>query len=114
MPRVDRSLLAIGHRLDAACIDAVVDEIRPGRDGAPVAERQVVFVRAALVTVPRDLNADARVAPQDGNLLIQSLRVSGADGRLVEVEVDHRGEDGLYLFRRPPRSGPGVGRLRLG
>src|SRR5207247_2119934 len=111
VPRIDRPLLAVGNGFDATRIDPVVDEIRPRRDGAPVAERQVVFVRAALVTVAGDPDPNARVAPQDGNLLIQSLRLLRADVRLVEVEVDYRGEDRLDLVRRPPPLGRGLGLL---
>ena len=54
MARVERELLAVADGPDAARRDAERHEVRLRRDGAALAERQVVFGRAALVAVALD------------------------------------------------------------
>ena len=70
-------------------VDALVLEIALGGGGAPVAEGQVVLVRAALVGVAADLELDVRVGAEDGGLPVERRLVGRADGRLVVLEVDH-------------------------
>src|ERR1043166_5129369 len=83
----DRPLLAVRHGFDAAAVDAVADEVLLRRRGPAVAERQVVFVGAALVAVPADADAEGRVGLQDRHLLVQHGGVTAPDERLVVVEV---------------------------
>src|SRR3989442_6582959 len=99
----DGALFAVGDGLEAASVDAVLDEVlfRPGR--APVAQREVVLIRAALVAMAADADAQPRVRLQDRHLLIQGPGVVGLDVRFVEVEVDHRGEHVLHFRRRARR-----------
>src|SRR5690606_34229685 len=56
-------------------------------------ERQVVLVRATLVRVTHDPDANVRVRPQHGHLTTERLLVRRADVELVEVEVHHLRED---------------------
>src|SRR2546428_5179133 len=106
----DRPLLAVRHGLDAAGVDAVAHEVLLRRGGAPVAEREVVFVRPALVAVPGDPDPQVGIRLQDRDLLIERRGVARPDVRLVEVEVDHRGEHRAHGFRRVPHGGERIGR----
>src|SRR6059036_3133184 len=101
----ERPLLAVGHGLDAARIDAVTDEVLLGRRRAPVAERQVVLVGPALVAMAADANPQPRVRLEDRHLLVEDRGVPTADERLVVVEMDHRGDQDPHRLRRPPQRG---------
>src|SRR2546425_12420994 len=50
----DRALLAVAHRAHASGRDAERHEVVHGRPGAPIAEREVVFVGATFVALPLD------------------------------------------------------------
>src|SRR3954470_6872901 len=64
-------LLAPRLGLDAARIDAMAHEILLGRLSPAVAEREVVFVRAALVAVPPYPDAQIGIRLQNCDLLIE-------------------------------------------
>src|SRR5205814_6662061 len=106
----ERPLLAVGHGLDTAAIDAVADDVLLGRRRAPVAERQVVFVGPALVAMAADPNPQARVSLEDRHLLIQDRGVPAPDDRLVIVEVDHGREQGPHCLRRLSERGERIRR----
>src|SRR6266704_4016184 len=107
----DRPLLTVGHGLDPTPIDAVADEVLLRRRGAAVAERQVVFVRAALVAVAADADAQGRVGLEDRHLLVQDRGVPAPDDRLVIVEVDHGGKERLHRLRPTTHGSQRVGDL---
>ena len=67
-------------------------EVLLGRLRAAIAEGEVVFVRAPFVAVPADPDPQLGIRLQNRDLLIEGAHVVGADVRLVEVEVDHRGQ----------------------
>src|SRR5213594_2888562 len=96
----ERPFLTVGHGLDPTPIDAVADDVLPGRRRAPVTERQVVFVGPALVAMAADSNPQARVRLEDRHLRVQDRGVAAPDDRLVVVEVDQRGEEGPHRLRR--------------
>src|SRR5213592_2669542 len=106
----ERFLLAPRLRLDAAAVDSVTDEILLGRLRAAITERQVVLVRAALIAMPADADAEIGVGLQNRHFLIKDRRILGTDGRLVVVEVDHRRQRGAHFFGRPAERGE---RIRL-
>src|SRR5713101_174221 len=95
----DRPLLAVGHGLDAARIDAVTDQVLLSRRRAPVTERQVVFVGPALVAMTADANTQCRVGLENRDLLVQDRGVPAPDERLVVVEVNHGGKERLHRLR---------------
>src|SRR5438876_512296 len=109
VPRRERPLLTVGHGLDATPVDAVTHEILLRGRGASVAEGQVVFVRPALVAVARDANPQIGVRLQDRDLLVEDGGVLGAEVCLVEVEMDHRGEQGAHRVCAAPEGGKRVG-----
>src|SRR5690242_19613757 len=82
-----RPLLAIADRHESRRRDALRDEIVHRGFGAPIAERQVVFFRSALVAVALDQDARVRVGPEPSGIRIENLGVAGSDRILVEVEV---------------------------
>src|SRR5690606_13974696 len=89
----ERLLLTHARRLEPARIQAEADQevlhrVRPAQP-----ERQVVLVRATLVRVTHDPDANVRVRPQHGHLTTERLLVRRADVELVEVEVHHLRED---------------------
>src|SRR3989475_2769689 len=106
----DRPLLAVGHGLDAARIDAVTDQVLLGRRRAPVTERQVVFVGPALVAMAADANTQRRIRLEDRHLLVQDRGVPTPDDRLVVIEVDHRREQSPHCLRRLSERGERIRR----
>src|SRR5437867_2448390 len=106
----ERPFLTVGHGLDPTPIDAVADEVLLRRRGAAIAERQVVLVRAALVAVPADADAQGGVSLEDRHLLVQDRGVPAPDDRLVIVEVDHRREQGPHCLRRLSERGERIRR----
>src|SRR5712691_11738390 len=109
----DRPLLAVGHGLDAARIDAVTDHVLLGRRRAPVTERQVVFVGSALVAMATDANTQPRVRLEDRHLLVQDRGVPTPDDCLVVIEVDHGREEGPHRLRRLSHRGERIRDLLL-
>src|SRR2546428_4556414 len=107
----ERPLLAVGHGLDPTPIDAVADDVLLRRRGAAIAERQVILVRAALVAVPADADAQGRVSLEDRHLLVQDRGVPAPDDRLVIVEVDHGGKERLHRLRPTTHGSQRVGDL---
>src|SRR5437773_305847 len=108
----ERPFLAPRLGLDAARVDAVTHEVLLARLGAPVAEREVVFVRAALVAVPVDPDAEVGVGLQDGDLLVERPGVVRANVRLVVVEMDHRRQHGAHGLGGAPECGQRIGLAR--
>src|SRR2546425_10114016 len=100
VPGIERALLPVGHSLDPARVDTMIDEVRLAGQGAAIAEREVVLVRAALITIPGDLNPHSRISLEDRDLAIEDVGVTRPDVRLVEVEVDHLGERLLEFLAR--------------
>src|SRR5439155_75944 len=109
-----RPLFAVGHRLDATAVDTVAHEVLLGGRRAPVAEGEVVLVRAALVAVPGDADPEVRVRLEDGHLLIEDRDVFRPDVRLVEVEMGHRTEQRLHGLGGPAHGGERVRRALPG
>src|SRR5262249_59096080 len=64
VPRVERELLAVAHGPDAIARNAERDEVRLHRYRPPLAERQVVLGRAALVAMSLDRNHPRRIFAQ--------------------------------------------------
>src|SRR5262249_61760210 len=62
--------------------------LRRGRAPPPLAEREVVLVRASLVAVPLDEQQLARVVVEPAGIRLENLGVALADVGLVEIEVD--------------------------
>ena len=108
----ERPFLAPRLGLDAARVDAVTHEVLLARLGAPVAEREVVFVRAALVAVPVDPDAEVGVGLQDGDLLVERPGVVRANVRLDVVEMDHRRQHGAHGLGGAPECGQRIGLAR--
>ena len=82
----DRTLLAVGDRAHAVGLDAARGQIVAHRLGAPGAERDVVFARAALVGMALDREGIAVVAAEPLRLLVE-----GRDrlrGQLREVRLE--------------------------
>src|SRR5207302_10947541 len=84
----NRPLLAIADDRDAIGLDALGDEIVHRRLRAPLAERQVVLVGAALVAVALDQQEVVGVRLQPRRVRIEGLGVLGADIVLVKIEID--------------------------
>src|SRR5574341_1814880 len=105
-----RPLLAPRLRLDAARIDAVTHEVLLRGLRAAIAEGEVVLVRAALVTVSPDADAQVGVRLEDRDFLVERSHVVGADVRPVVVEVDHRRKHVAHFFGGPAKGGE---RIRL-
>src|SRR5215831_1929221 len=79
-------LLAEAGGPDARRRNALGDEVLAGRIGAPLAERQVVFARPALVAVAGDGDGVVRVLLQPFGLTIERLASVFAQARTVEIE----------------------------
>src|SRR6266700_4507339 len=77
MSRIHRPLLAVRNGLDATGVDAVAHEVLLRGVGAPIAQGEVVLVRAALVTVPGNLHPQRGIFLQDRDLLIERLLIAG-------------------------------------
>src|SRR5439155_11245427 len=69
--RVERKFFAVAHRTEAIGGDAERDQIRARGDGAPLAQRQIVLGRAALVAVAFDRHAPARILLQHGGVGVE-------------------------------------------
>ena len=61
--RAERALLAVTDRVDPVGRNAEVREVAADAQSAPLAEREVVLVRPALVAVSLDLDRERRVLP---------------------------------------------------
>ena len=70
-------------------VDALVLQIPLGRTRAPVAQREVVLVRPALVGVAADPELHVRIGLQHSGLAVERRLVGLAHGGLVVIEVDH-------------------------
>src|SRR3954467_6186760 len=90
----NRALLAIGHEVEAICRNAVVNEVPLGACRAALAEGQVVLVGATLVSVTLDTDSHTRVSLQPREFRVECSGRIRSDRRLVEVEVDRRGDSG--------------------
>src|SRR3989442_895660 len=86
--RALRLFLAVGDDRDAAGLDAVSDEVVLGGLRAALAEREVVLHGAALVAVALDQHEVPRVRLQPIDVPGERRGLGGAEGVLVEVEVD--------------------------
>jgi len=83
MPGVLRPLLAVGDGLDAVGIDAERDKIILHAIRPPLAQRQVVFARAALVAMALDRDRVLAILLQPRRLLFQ--RILGIRADLVSL-----------------------------
>src|SRR6185503_20526257 len=84
-----RALLAVGDRAHAARRDAARGEIVADRLGAPRAERDVVFARAALVGVAFDRElAVLRILIEPLRLLVERAARGGRQVGRVRLEED--------------------------
>ena len=84
----ERDLLAVRHRLQAGGVDAQRDQVVVGGLRAPLAQRQVVLDRAALVAVALDRDAEEVELLQGVGVLRQDRAVAVAQVGAVVVEVD--------------------------
>src|SRR5205809_7586098 len=85
-----RLLLAVADHVDPARDHAVGGEEIPGGMRPAIAERQVVRLGPALVTVSLDEHGSVGVPVTPLRRRLQRLRVLAPDRGLVEVEVDVR------------------------
>src|SRR2546425_6826112 len=107
-----RTLLAITDDRDAVRPDTSGYEVVRGSLRAPLAQRHVVLVRAALVAVAFDQQEMALVLCEPYRVGVQDLCIRRTDFILVEVEMNvveiwHRRE---FLGCRPRRRSAGVAR----
>src|SRR2546426_2573171 len=86
--RAQRALLAVADDRDPVRPDALGHEVVHRGLRAPVAERHVVFVGAALVAVPLDEQELTRARLQPRRVRVERPRIPRPDVVLVEVEVD--------------------------
>src|SRR5262249_32327727 len=100
MPFHGRPLLAVGDGLQPVPVDAERDEIVLHGIGAPLAQREVVFARAALVAVTFDRDAILRVLLQPCGLLLQRVLRIRANLVAVVVEEDPIADAHLELLWR--------------
>src|SRR3989442_11479218 len=83
-----RSLLAVADDRDAVRLDALRHEVVHRGLRASLAERQIVLVGAALVTVPFDEDEPIRVRLEPRSVRVEHLCIVRPDVVPVEVEVD--------------------------
>src|SRR6266850_4255435 len=107
----DGPLLAVGDDGDAGGRQSLGEQVGHGRSRAPLAQGQVVLIRAALVAVPLDEHEVIAPRLQPRGIGIEGLGILGTDVGLVEVEVDVLEILVLGELRRP-RGGSGSGRGR--
>src|SRR5882762_10202273 len=107
----DGPLLAVGDDGDAGGRQSLREQVVHGRSRAPLAQRQVVLIRAALVAVPLDEHEVIAPRLQPRGIGIEGLGILGADVGLVEVEVDVL-EILVFGELRRPRGGSGSRRWR--
>src|SRR5690349_1686305 len=100
-----RALFAVADDRDAVGLHALRHEVVHRRLRAPLTEREVVLVGAALVGVTLDENEVVRVRLEPGRVGVERARVGRTDVVLVEVEVDvlELGDGFEALHRRPRR-----------
>ena len=79
-----------------------------GLMGAPMAERQVVLLGAAIVAVTGDQHLNLRILREPSGLTVQSGPVGVGQGRLVE-RVEHAIADVGDQVLLAPRGGTGGG-----
>lgn len=91
----DRPLLAVAGGAQARFGDAERDEVRLGRLGPALAEREVVLVRAALVAVPLDRDGELGPLPQEIGVLRQPRAGIVTQLGAIEIEVDVAEQPGL-------------------
>src|SRR5437762_815074 len=106
--RASRFLLAIADTLEPVSGDACLREGLPGSAGALVAQREVVFGRAALIAIALDPHLPVSMLGHHlGGLGKFLLRIRGQFGRIIiEVDVLHAlGKDLVVAQRRCGRSG---------
>jgi len=111
--RVERLLFAVGNGLDPARRDPVRNQVLLGGDGSAIAEREIVLLRSAFVTVPGDPDAHVQVVQQYWDFVVQELLVPGSNCGLIEIEVNQRSELRFQLFRAPVELGERVRAPRL-
>ena len=106
--RAERLLLAVADHANPRCRHARRHQRILGRVGAPLAQRQVVFVRAALVAVAADHNLDVRMAHQVAGVLRKRRLRIAADriGVVVEEDVLHVGLELFFRAHRVRRAPP--------
>src|SRR5437016_14243374 len=86
--RAQRALLAVADDRDPVRPDALGHEVVHRGLRAPLAERHVVFVGAALVAVPLDEQESTRARLQPRRVRVERPRIPRPDVVLVEIEVD--------------------------
>src|SRR4051812_44133686 len=86
--RVDRALGAVGDRQHPVRRHAQALQVALHRRGAPLAQRDVVLARAALVAVAFDGDGDGRELLQPGGLPLQGLAGGVVERGAVVSEVD--------------------------
>src|ERR1700677_971286 len=113
--RIDRPFLAVGNGGDARAVDAVGDQKVTHGIGPAGAEGEVVFARAAFVTIAFDADLHRRIAAEPAGLLGQDVGGVGADGIFVGVGEDRvAGVDHEVLARAGKRRGRVFGDRPLG
>src|SRR5256885_16328491 len=93
-------LFAVADQLKPRRIDAPICQVAVTGRRATLAQCQVVLVGAAVVGVALDAHANARVALQRVDLLVERLEPFVRYLRAVELEVDRRRDRGAI---RGPR-----------
>src|SRR5262249_44872364 len=109
---IERKLLAVADRAQAIAWNSQRDEIRAGGGGAPLAQRQIVLGRAALVAVSLDRDGPGWIALQDARILIERLLAVRTEVAAVEL-VEHRPQRRIPIQIVERRRRDGVVRHRL-
>ena len=99
---LQRLLFAIADRLQPRAVDALLHQEPLGLRRAPLAEREVVLVRAALVGVTRDAEGHVRRRAHDLGLGGQRGAGLGREVGAVEGEVNPLGQGGATGVGRGP------------
>src|SRR3954469_14625854 len=93
-------LLTVADQLKPRRIDTPIRQVAVNGRAATLAQCQIVLIRAAVVGVALDAYANARVALQCVDLLVERLKSFVRYLRAVELEVDRRRDRGAI---RGPR-----------
>src|SRR5690606_18771104 len=96
----NRTLFAVGHRVEAARIDAEAHKVILRSISATTAKSEVVLARAALVSMTFKREGQVRIEFHPCSLTLQGRTGVVAQGRAVGVEEDAVANIGHQIFLR--------------